>query len=143
MSTALAILEALSKLCPGGHVHTHLLDGKAKNAAVYPPQLCKTILRGIDAQRTHDGGSILPPALQQNMDLGTAIFNLDTNDGEVVLETAGPDDIQHETDALGDWDGDWGWGPDENGQLLGMTSLVSFSRLRWCIMHVARQLSSC
>ena len=121
MSTALAILEALSKLCPGGHVHTHLLDGKAKAAAVYPPMLCKAILKGIDAQRTRDGGSILPPALQQKMELGTAIFNLEHHAVEVFLEAAGPDDIQHETDALGDGDGDWGWGPDENGHCSGQS----------------------
>ena len=37
----------LAKRCEGGHIHGHLMEGRAKAAAVYPPELCVAICRGL------------------------------------------------------------------------------------------------
>ena len=39
----------------GDHFHLHLLDGRARNAQIYPPELCRQILLGIKDQLTADG----------------------------------------------------------------------------------------
>jgi hypothetical protein len=58
MSSARAVLEALSKKCPGDHVHAPLLGGtRARDAAVYPPALCKAIAEGASEQLRRDVSS--------------------------------------------------------------------------------------
>ena len=55
MSSAPAVLEALSRRCQGGHAHAPLLGGtRAKDAAVYPPGLCKAIAQGAAEQLRRD-----------------------------------------------------------------------------------------
>jgi hypothetical protein len=55
MSSAPAILEALSRRCPGGHSHAPLLGGtRARDAAVYPPGLCEAIAQGASEQLRRD-----------------------------------------------------------------------------------------
>ncbi len=55
MSSAPAVLEALSRRCQGGHVHAPLLGGtRAKDAAVYPPGLCEAIAQGAAEQLRRD-----------------------------------------------------------------------------------------
>ncbi len=55
MSTAPAVLEALSRKCPGGHRHAPLVGGtRARDAAVYPPGLCEAIARGATEQLRRD-----------------------------------------------------------------------------------------
>ncbi len=55
MSSAPAVLEALSKRCPGGHSHATLLGGtRARDAAVYPPGLCAAIAQGTAEQLRRD-----------------------------------------------------------------------------------------
>ena len=55
MTSAPAVLEALSKRCPGGHAHAHMVGGtRARDAAVYPPGLCAAIARGASEQRRRD-----------------------------------------------------------------------------------------
>ncbi len=55
MSSAPAVLEALSRKCPGGHAHAPLLGGtRARDAAVYPPGLCKAIAQGAAEQLRRD-----------------------------------------------------------------------------------------
>ena len=39
--------DILCRRCPGGHRHVHLMNGRAKDAAVYPEQLCRTVTRGV------------------------------------------------------------------------------------------------
>ena len=46
-SSSVQMLRRLAVKCPGGHAHEHLVGGKAKAAAFYPPQLVEAILRGI------------------------------------------------------------------------------------------------
>ncbi len=51
MSSSPAVLEALSRTCQGGHAHAPLLGGtRARDAAVYPPGLCKAIAQGAAKQ---------------------------------------------------------------------------------------------
>jgi hypothetical protein len=58
MSSARAVLEALSKKCPGDHAHAPLLGGtRAKDAAVYPPALCEAIAEGASEQLRRDVSS--------------------------------------------------------------------------------------
>ena len=45
-------LEAMK--CTKDHDHVTLLDGKAKAAQVYPPALCRTIVRGLSRQLRQD-----------------------------------------------------------------------------------------
>ncbi len=55
MSSSPAILEALSKKCPGDHEHAPLLGGtRARDAAVYPRGLCQAILQGAAEQLRRD-----------------------------------------------------------------------------------------
>mgnify|MGYP002806614889 FL=1 len=55
MGSAPAVLEALSRKCPGGHSHAPLLGGtRARDAAVYPPGLCKAIAQGAAEQLRRD-----------------------------------------------------------------------------------------
>ena len=62
LSSAPAVLERLGHRCQGGHRHQALIGGRAAAAAVYPPQLCRAILRGAEAQRRR-GGQALPRAV--------------------------------------------------------------------------------
>ncbi len=55
MSSAPALLEALSRKCHGGHAHATLLGGtRASDAATYPPGLCKAIAHGAAEQLRRD-----------------------------------------------------------------------------------------
>ncbi len=55
MSSAPALLEALSRRCPGGHQHAPLVGGtRARDAATYPPGLCEAILQGASEQLRRD-----------------------------------------------------------------------------------------
>ena len=55
MSSAPAVLEALSRKCPGGHSHAPLVGGtRARDAAVYPPGLCEAIAQGATEQLRRD-----------------------------------------------------------------------------------------
>ncbi len=65
MSSAPAVLEALSRRCQGGHAHAPLLGGtRAKDAAVYPPGLCRATAQGAAEQLRRDGRALHAPALQ-------------------------------------------------------------------------------
>ena len=41
------IADALSLRCEGGHRHVHLVSGRPKNAAIYPPEFCSSVVRGL------------------------------------------------------------------------------------------------
>ena len=47
MTNSPCIAEELSKRCKGKHVHQPLVDGRAKNAAIYPEPLCRAICVGL------------------------------------------------------------------------------------------------
>ena len=39
--------KELSKRCDGGHEHQPMVDGRAKDAARYPQELCRANCRGL------------------------------------------------------------------------------------------------
>lgn len=47
MTNTRAIGKELSRKCNGEHRHQHLIGGRAKDAARYPPELCRPICRGV------------------------------------------------------------------------------------------------
>jgi hypothetical protein len=58
MSSSPAILEALTRRCRGDHEHAPLLGGtRARDAAVYPPELCSAIAQGAAEQLRRDGSA--------------------------------------------------------------------------------------
>eukprot|EP00973_Karenia_brevis_P017618 2418397-Karenia_brevis.AAC.1 len=53
------VAEHLSRRCTNTsssqkHRHVHLMNGRARKAQVYPPELCKAMCRGIKEQKDHD-----------------------------------------------------------------------------------------
>ena len=67
------VLHHLQKLCPGGHVHTHLRGkGRAASAALYPDAECTLILQDakLPLSMTDKGGRIsLTDGAVENIDL--------------------------------------------------------------------------
>ena len=65
MSSSAAVLDSLSRRCPGGHSHAPLLGGnRASNAATYPPGLCTAIAQGASEQLRRDNRSCGVRAVQ-------------------------------------------------------------------------------
>ena len=54
-----AVARELERKCKGDHIHGHLMEGRAKAAAVYPPALCKAICRGLRKQLEHDRSGLV------------------------------------------------------------------------------------
>ena len=48
------IADELDRRCRGGHVHTHLLGGRAAPAAIYSDDLCAAICKGLQKQLAYD-----------------------------------------------------------------------------------------
>ena len=61
------IAAQLKRRCPGDHEHQHLLGGRAKAAAVYPPELCKSVVRGLRAhlRRKYEEPSSFPVSSEE------------------------------------------------------------------------------
>ena len=51
MSNAGDLLQEIGGLCKDAHEHGHLLEGRARHAARYPPGLCRAICRGYIKQQ--------------------------------------------------------------------------------------------
>ena len=55
LTSSWAVAEELAGTCDGTHSgHYPLLERRAKNAAIYPPQLCRAIARGAARQKLAD-----------------------------------------------------------------------------------------
>ena len=54
LSSSRFIAAELNRYCDGSHDHVHLVAGKAAAAQVYPPDLCKAMLRGTRKQKQAD-----------------------------------------------------------------------------------------
>ena len=65
ISSSWTVIDELHGTCDGLHEHhNHLIDGRAKEAAIYPPRLCRAISRGIARQQMiDDTGSYSSPTL--------------------------------------------------------------------------------
>ena len=59
MTSSRFVAEELNRYCDHSHDHVHLLAGKAAAAQVYPPDLCKAMLRGTAKQRRADVLSVV------------------------------------------------------------------------------------
>jgi hypothetical protein len=75
LSSAPCILDELGVKCSGDHEHQHLIGGRAAQAAVYPPELCRAILRGLERQRLREGRGFSGPALRA-LHHGTGLYDL-------------------------------------------------------------------
>ena len=51
MTNSRSLGNELRRKCDGSHQHQMLLDGRAKEAARYPPALCRAICRGIAKEK--------------------------------------------------------------------------------------------
>ena len=51
MTNCKGVAEELQKKCDAGHEHQALVDGRAKDAAIYPRPLCEAICRGIAKEK--------------------------------------------------------------------------------------------
>ena len=51
MTNSQALGRELARRCDNTHEHQPLLDGRAKDAARYPPGLCRAICRGISKEK--------------------------------------------------------------------------------------------
>ena len=54
LSSSRFVAEELNRYCDSSHDHVHLMAGKAAAAQVFPPDLCKVMLRGIARQKKLD-----------------------------------------------------------------------------------------
>ena len=54
MTNSSHLARKLDKQCNRNHRHVHLMNGRAKDAAIYPDQLCNEICKGIREQIDHD-----------------------------------------------------------------------------------------
>ena len=113
MSSAPAILEKLNRLCDKTHEHQHLVDGRAKEAAVYPPQLCRAILRGIDKQRLREGKGMCN-SIQTKLDSGGALYDLSPDAEQITIDDVDPRGLKHEEEELSEHGEAWGESYQDN-----------------------------
>jgi hypothetical protein len=93
LSSAAEVLKHLDKQCPRDHTHQRLAQSRAREAAVYPPELCRAMLRGIEAQRRREGrahGETLKKSLEQ----GCAVYALECPTSQGEPEEVVPDEEQ-------------------------------------------------
>jgi hypothetical protein len=100
MCTSKLVLEQLGDRCKGDHEHKTLIDGRPKAAAIYPPQLCRAIIRGIEAEKQKIG-IVAPSGLLSSLEAGCALYNLEPE--QVLLEEDPVGTLEHEDDAINQW----------------------------------------
>ena len=58
LTNSVAMMKALSRRCPGHHRHVHLMEGRARAAAIYPQKLCRAVCRATMEQAKMDAGDL-------------------------------------------------------------------------------------
>jgi hypothetical protein len=102
-SSAIEVLHILDKKCGGKHIHGHLLDGKAKQAAIYPPKLCRAIIKGVENQRLREGAKA-PSFAEARVEQGCGLYSLDEDENIVGLsEETRYEELEHEKEAFDDY----------------------------------------
>ena len=69
------IARELGRKCMGGHAHGHLMEGRAKAAAVYPDALCAAICRGLRIQLEHDRSGMVESGALHAVEVKSMIQN--------------------------------------------------------------------
>ena len=54
MTNSWCVARELDRRCDGKHLHFSLMEGRAKQAAIYPRQLCEAVCKGIKSQKEYD-----------------------------------------------------------------------------------------
>ena len=54
LTNSWCVARELERRCDGSHKHFSLMEGRAKEAAIYPKKLCEAVCRGIKAQKEYD-----------------------------------------------------------------------------------------
>ena len=49
--------------CQGGHRHVHLMAGRAKAAAQYPPKFCRALCKGMKRQARVDASGMMSTSI--------------------------------------------------------------------------------
>ena len=65
LSSAPELLKLLGQQCSQKHEHQPLVEGRAAAAAIYPPALCRAMLRGVEAQRRREGEPLCLSVLRE------------------------------------------------------------------------------
>ena len=91
LTNSVEIRKQLDRRCPGCPRHVQLMEGRAKNAQIYPKALCRAIANGIISQAQMDA---------QNL------FSMECNGFEEI------NNMQHDSD---DWKKYW---DDNSGEEL-------------------------
>ena len=68
-----AIVRELTEKCLGDHVHGHLMEGRAKASAVYPPGLCAAICNRLHVQIEHDESKLISSRSMSAMRLSSLV----------------------------------------------------------------------
>lgn len=84
VSSAPAVLRELCLRCTGDHDHIPLTCGRAASAFVYPPGLCRAILRGIVEQRRSEGE--VPRVAQVSLATGVGLYALGEIESNLEVE---------------------------------------------------------
>ena len=50
------VADYLSRRCPGGHRHVHLVEGRARAAAVYPERMCEAVVKAVQLWQARQAG---------------------------------------------------------------------------------------
>ena len=77
LSSAPELLKLLGQQCTRDHEHQPLVEGRAAAAAIYPPALCRAMLRGIAAQHRREGEPLCLSVLHE-MDAPGTLPHWDT-----------------------------------------------------------------
>ena len=111
MTSSWTVAEELQKTCDGNHhVHNPLLERRAKEAEVYPPELCRAMCRGVSRQKLMDETGQLSSAPLSSGRLSVLISSVKwkdevhEDDGGYDVGGSRPQDgraiLQEETDQL-------------------------------------------
>ena len=87
------IASALDVKCPRDHDHVHLVSNRAKGAAIYPPALCRAIIKGFAEQLKVDSVQDADTKKRDAPAFSLDILQVDSDDtGAVPAED--PDDLE-------------------------------------------------